>query len=213
MTAFLDLPLKSIYTNVSGATVTRNVGTLGGTVLIGDGSTAAKMPSLVYPRGLQSSSDLRYIKSTVTALGTDGAIFVHYLFTAPFSAVTSITQIGTASTWFTNGIFLGVNTTTKVVSGYWGSSSGPVSATVNYLGNHTIVFSSISSQMSLFWDGALVSGPLAIGASVSKTDWSAIGDPGVSYNSTAGILRNVKIFPHGLSLQQAKHLHEMSKFV
>ena len=48
----VNLPLRSYYIDGSGDAVTKNTGSIGGTVLLGDGTTAATFPTQRVPQGM-----------------------------------------------------------------------------------------------------------------------------------------------------------------
>jgi len=206
------LPLQVAYVD-AGLMVTPNLGSASSTVLVGDGTTAARMPALVSPsvnlrHGMTCPTNLRYLRGTIPALGSDGTLVCQWIFPDTQAAASaSIMQIGTGVIG-AGEVLLYVVYGTKTLYGFWGGVAGPVTAAVFMAGLHTLMLSSAAGLASLYWDGRLVAGPGAIAAPVTATDWCAMGDPVVAYDTTAGIMAHASVWPFGFTGQQASIMHQ-----
>jgi hypothetical protein len=78
MTALIDLGLTTMYADpTSGLIVTRNVGTLGGAAVCGDGVTAGTIPALIGGgrRGIVCASG-KYLKGPIIPSGTYSVVIM-----------------------------------------------------------------------------------------------------------------------------------------
>ena len=181
--ALIDLPLLSWYYDGSSVAQTKNLGSLGGTAQVGDGTTVATFPTFLGggKRGIILPGS-KYLESSNVIASTTATIFLAANRTAAVTGYLADARASAGTGWILD------------TAGTLTASAGTLyvdgrASAVLPLGIHSVCCSGLTL------------------ASVAKIVWGA---DNARANSWQGRLYSAKVFPYALTPTQIRSMHERS---
>jgi hypothetical protein len=213
VSALIDLPLQDWYYDGASKAQTKNLGSLGGSLQLGDGITSATFPTFVGggKRGVVSTvANYGINHLTAPAMDTTGSVF-ELVYVPPSvialgSSVVLAIQTLVGASYATGWLFLLLNNS---ILAYWGSVGPVTQAACVTAGVHSVSMTNDGSLVRLYWDGVPVGVP-ALGGTSTQT---GIGIGGVLNHASQGYsgrIYDAKVYSFALQETQVKSLHDRS---
>jgi hypothetical protein len=207
----LSLPLRSNYNDGSNQ-VTENIGSLGGTVQLGDGTTSTTFPTQLTPKGMSFDGG-DYIE-TGASVSTEGALAVLF---RPSSVAGNIIIMGAQTTSPNERCYLSFLSGGVISGGIGSQSFGTIKGSASDL-----VYAGSVAHAVITWDGTTVdlylngenvySGAQSGGVPTSHSIAVGANHSNTVYNANiTGDIYTARIATQKLTLTQTKGLYEKDR--